>query len=202
MTSDLSRFRIDTKPKPTPPPIRPGLADGYVMAIDQSLSATGWVVLQVENGAAYVASANSLFLPLEPKGGLPALPKGHEGNLRRAVAIHQHLTQAMALWKKEREGLVVVHEHPPLGGRMMRPESSLLAAGAVRIAAAEHGLPVVMVDNQHSKALLAGARNVTKSEWHKGLILFAIQGVHASNEGQRDALCLGITHCIDKAQES
>jgi len=191
----LARFREgETKKAPAAfvPPTK--FAQGTILVFDQSVSATGWVVL---------ASAKDLRVLAAGSFLLPAVdyPSGHEGTLRRGVVITQQAEEVLTRYHFF--GISrVIHEAPPVGGRMARPESSLVAALAVRVAAERFGLPVSCVQNQHSKKVLTGSATVDKKDWHRALGRYSIDGKHkVTNEGQRDALCLGLTFLIDEEEQ-
>ena len=191
--SRLAHFREgETKPKAWEPPTR--FMPGRVLCIDQSLSATGWVLVNSMGDRLHVHTAGSIVTKPEN------YPNGYEGTLQRALYVARRLDQVV----KDAHGVdAVVHETPPLAvGRMSRPEASLLASLGVRMAADKYGRRVVMVQNQHSKkVLLDVSRDVTKREWHGALNRYTIEGRElVTNEGQRDALCLALTHFIDELE--
>ena len=189
----LARFREgETRPRQSlwEPPSR--FADDTVLVFDQSLSATGWVVLEGDQNVLTVLTAGSIRLRAAD------FPGGHEGTLLKAMAVADQVDSVVD--RLARVVSHVVHEEPPLAvGRMTRPESSLLAALCVRLAAERARLRVSTVQNQHSKKVLTGAsREVTKKQWHAGLDRLTIVGRDkATNEGERDALCLGVTYLAD-----
>lgn len=189
----LSDFRVGAKPvQPWAPPGTDQMAYGGVLAVDQSLSALGWVWLQHTPETLCVVSKGSV------RTNPGDFPKGHEGNLQRAVAVYEEFrTQIFAQAGRMHE-ISVVHEAPPVGSHMSRPESSLISATVIRIWAYDQGLPLVMVANQHSKSILVHNANATKKEWHTALDRLLISGHKVSNEGERDALCLALTYLIDQ----
>lgn len=200
--SDLSKFRVGAEPtskkprKVWQPPTIGDLAQGLVLAVDQSLGALGWVWLLNDDGGLSVLAKGTVRIKPDD------FPVGHEGTLLRGLEVYRQFGEQMSdartpvlPWQQT----VFVHETPPVGGRMARPESSLVSAMAVRIYVAnEIGRPMTMVANQHSKSVLVGNANATKKVWHTGLGYFTIGGTMPTNEGERDALCLAVTYFYDQ----
>lgn len=186
--TDLSRFRLGATP--TPPWATPVFfASGHVLAFDQSLSATGWVRLwSSPDSGLRVLAAGSVLLHAKD------FPAGSEGSLRKAVDLHGRMAGVCKDWLWPET--VLVHEAPPAGGAMSRPESSLMAALSLRLAA---GREPVVVQNQHSKKVLVNNANATKKQWHTALDAISIEGRNlVRNEGERDALCLALTYLYDE----
>lgn len=166
--------------------------DGEVFVFDQSIAATGWVHLAHGPGGLDVIACGSL--PIPPDG----YPKGHAGTLLRADRLGLEVDGLL----RRVPVTTVVHETPPVAtGRMSRPESSLVSATVIRQVAQRHGHPVMMVSNQHSKKVLVRNGNATKPQWHKALDRLTWTGPKPTNEGQRDAMCLGLTYLLEKEDE-
>jgi len=194
--SRLGQFRIDGESKParqpwTPPEIG-AFADGVlVLAVDQSLSALGWVLMRRWEDRFLVIDKGSVRTKPED------YPQGHEGTLQRGVQVYYDFDRQVGAM--EAYGVpVLVHETPPVGGRMSRPESSLVSATAIRLWAWHRKWPVTMVANQHSKKVLVNNANATKTEWHQALKRYWFDGTMPTNEGERDALCLALTYLYDR----
>ena len=115
---------------------------------------------------------------------------GHEGNLKRACECYDAIKPLLVNAVRP----LVVHETPPVGDGMSRPESSLLAAVAIRIAAHEREIPVHMVAAQRAKRRLTGRANATKPEMKDALARFwpHLPLKRPYNEHVRDTLALGI----------
>lgn len=204
----LAQFRADATPaKPTKAsraawvaPTIADLANGSVMAFDQSLSALGWIFLNHEGDTLEVLAKGSVRT--EPAD----FPTSHQGTLERGLAVYDALGEQWEAFEPRFPGWPwahFVHEYPPVGGRMARPESSLVSAMVVRIfISRDIGMPMTMVSNQHSKSVLVNNGNATKREWHRGLEGFPLTGALPTNEGERDALCLGLTHLLDLRRAS
>lgn len=196
--TDLTRFRLGDAPEPQfePPPAREIVFQhGEVVAFDQSIANTGWVHLVSGQQGVHVRECGSLAVP--PDG----FPKGHEGTLLRADTLGLMVDDVL----RRLPVTTVVHETPPIAtGRMARPESSLVSAAIIRQIARRHGHEVVMVSNQHSKKVLVDNGNATKPEWHRALerLPWHHTGSRPTNEGQRDAMCLGLTWLIEKEPEA
>lgn len=157
MMASLADFRVDGK-APEPKPLIEVLApkfEGRILAFDQTLGNVGWVYCQAE--AAEVRVVRTGHIKTEP--GMRGA-KGDEDNLQRTVAIYHEVWSIV----KEIDPHLIVHESPPAGGRLARPDSALLAAAAVRIVAADADCPVHMVHAQRVKKLLTGNGNAQKRD--------------------------------------
>ncbi len=114
---------------------------------------------------------------------------GHEGALLRAQQLLACLREVIAQVDPD----LLVHEIPPVGSRMIRPESSLLAAFALHVAGA--GMrPVVMLGAQQVKKRLTGNAKAEKSEV-KAAVLHLCPGAGAlkpMNTNVTDAIGLGL----------
>jgi hypothetical protein len=170
-----------------------------ILAVDQSLSATGMVWLAVGKRQLTVYQAWTF----RSEAGEDA--DGHEQNLQRAMNLGTQIDDVFR--EVYRNVTYVAHEGPPVGGgRILRPESSLLAALALRHAAARWGMPIAsMVQPQAHKRVVCGNGNATKREEHAGLAQLAtslpIIGYSlVTNEATRDALCVGIAHLLRKGK--
>ena len=198
MKRTLASFRAK-EPDPTPwvPPTRADLAYGHVLAVDQSLSALGWAqVTSDADGVRVVATGSVVHKPED-------FPRGHEGTLAKGMALSRALREVWGGLDDPPEGLAFVHETPPVGSRMARPESSLVSAMVVRLVVDELFHDVVFtVANQHSKTVMTGSPKATKREWHAGIPHFDLgPGAKPRNEGERDAVCLAITWFYDLYQK-
>lgn len=188
----LDQFRVDAPVSPVsePRPEGPGpdetdWPDLTVIAFDQALANTGWVQVQFKRG----------HLPIVIEVGMlgteaPDL-KGHAANLTRSLDLYHQFG-----WVLDRRVCdLVVHETPPVGSHMSRPESSLLAADGLWHTADRLGLTVKMVANQRAKKILAGNAKVDK----RGLRLAVLQHLpdlerrRPANEHTYDAAALALT---------
>lgn len=194
--------RRATKVKaPWVPPTARDFRHGFVFAFDQSLAATGFVWLTCTHSERdgmprlRIKDADTLKTvdTAEGKGG-------HEENLRRAEQQYKNFKALLTSFNPSRGAAVVVREMPPNGGgRLMRPESSLLSALALEIAIQETGfVSTPPVAPATWRKVVCGKGNATKAEAHKGLDTWAPQLVngythHITNEAKRDALSLALT---------
>lgn len=183
---DLSKFRVDAEPTEEVVFEEPERYrfQGTVVAFDQSLSSTGWAKVKIIGGQAVVREVGNIKTS--------AVAKGHEDNLQRAMLVHRQVLQVMAMAK---EGdTLVVHETPPVGGRMSRPESSLLAALGIRLAAQSLGMPLHMVGAQRAKKLLTGNSNADKKEVRATIdrVFPIVATLKPRNDDTYDAIALAL----------
>jgi Holliday junction resolvasome RuvABC endonuclease subunit len=186
---DLSKFRVDEESNLAIIEAEPGvLFDGTILAFDQSLAATGWAHLQCRNGEIAVREVG--MLPTSPSD------RGHEGSLRRAVLIHQQALALIAGVHPDR----IAHEAPAVGGRMARPEASLVAATAIRIAASMYAIPVFMYGAQKVKKRLTGNGNAQKKELRGPLdrMFPIIVEMKPRNDNTYDAVGVGVV-CAEES---
>jgi hypothetical protein len=211
-TEALEVFAGDRKGKPvkqswrSPEPDDFVLSNGvtrFVVAVDQSLSGCAAVLLS----AGRIEPARPLCLIVHASQKFATTPVeagGYEETLRRATELHGLFGNWMlqsVLMLVSGFGLEIVHEQPPIGGgRVVRPESSLLASMAVRLVADRHALPVArMVAPQSHKHFICGDRKADKKTHHAALKkVVADLGVRGmdivTNEDLRDALSIGLLH--------
>jgi Holliday junction resolvasome RuvABC endonuclease subunit len=127
--TDLSKFRIgepDGSPM-EPLPILDIRRVGVLLSFDQSLSNTGYVVLEnavLTDGGKLGFVATGMLKARDDV-------KGHEKVLDRAMDLFWEVQDV----SREYRPTWVTYETPPVGGRMSRPESSLLGAHSIRLAA-------------------------------------------------------------------
>lgn len=194
----------DSKPSPREtwrPPTIADLSDEVVIAFDQSLNATAAMCAHRTGDTFAVRSVTMI------KGQVSGDPGGTEGDLRKGVDLH-HLFMTFLMKMKgyhRNDDLVVVHEAPPAGGgHIRRPESSLLAAQALRIAADRLDVPVVgMVSPGEHKRAICGNARAEKAEAHQALAQLAqewpIRGYErVTNADKRDGLCVAIAYLLRK----
>lgn len=160
---DLTQFRDPSYVEPAKPLLDPLLIlspQGVkkVIAFDQALAETGYVVIQ---------GLHTHSPPrIETTGMLTATDdvKGHEKTLLRASTLYWEVKDLIAFHKPTMDNLrlIVVHETPPIANKMSRPESSLLASLAIRVAAMESGCRVVMHQRQRAYKRFTGSANADK----------------------------------------
>lgn len=171
-----------------------------VLAIDQSLNGCAAVLL----GAVRIAGKAVIEVNMVRKfnTGISTGVGGYEESLQRAEELYLRLAEWIAQIKLfSAAPIQVVHEQPPIGGgRIVRPESSLLASFAVRRATFACGYPVMkMVAPQSHKFFTCGDRKADKKKHHAALkVLAARLGIAGmdliTNEDLRDALSIGLFH--------
>lgn len=166
---------------------------GEVLAFDQSLSATGWVHLRKAPAQLWVVAAGT------ESGGDPQT-RGPEQSLDRGLALYDKVVHVVSRYlnRAVQIPVLIVFETPPVGGKMSRPESSLLAGLVVKIAADRMAGPrPVMVSAQRAKKVICGDANADKRDAHASLLLNCapwISGYSAiTNEAHRDAAMIGLT---------
>lgn len=182
------------------PPTRADFRPGFVLAFDQSLANTGFVVLEIkrdkhDRNELTILTSEILRTVDEAEG-----KGGHAENLRRAQVQYRNYFSLLKSFSVHRSHATIAHESPPDGGgKLMRPESSLLSALALRIAAQEAMFPlgVAVASGTHRK-IVCGRGNVDKKTAHEGLATWApllVNGYakHITNEAKRDALSVALS---------
>lgn len=164
------------------------LGYGSALCFDQSLSATGvMVVVRDNNGIA-------VYQPDQWK-------KTHEGK-----QVVDWLVQGVDIFNRARPLIratrdlvdACVHESPPNPAAVKKGNSvsSLLAAQALRCAAAAEGVEFEMLGAQSGKRLVCGNANASKAEAHAALKAHVLPWVENSqtitNEAMRDTLMVGL----------
>lgn len=185
-----------------------------VVAVDPSLRAFGAVFLTisaVKDQRPHIrVRAARKFTSAEGEA------TGWEANFQRAMQVGHDFR----LWLSEdvfaghaRIRLEIVHEQPPTGGgRIIRPEATILGGFATRVAARDIGVSTQrMVAPLSHKNLFCGPRkpgekSVTKTEHHAALketaARLGISGMDLiTNEATRDALSIGLLHLTRPALE-
>lgn len=148
-----------------------------ILAFDQSLANTGFALVF---GKKVILTGN-----LKSKESL----SGHEASLDRAVILYDEVHSLLERHKPD----LVVYETPPVGGgRMIRPESSLMAATVLRVASAKLSLPTKMVGAQTAKKRLVGNGNAKKPEVREAIKKLDpnVMLIKPMNEGIFDAIAL------------
>lgn len=165
------------------------LQPGTYLACDQSLGATGLVLFEV------MPERDRWSVHMAQK-----LDGGGNANWEEALSSAARLQALMVGWihswviGTDWGDVKAVHEAPPIGGgRIMRPESSLLGAFAFRNAI---GFPLLpMVRRQDHAKLICGNANAKKPIEHASLkqLFPQITGSELiTNEAHRDALCVAL----------
>lgn len=186
---DLSRFSVDgeavkkTSKGWSLKPIESHFT-GRILAFDQSLSATGWVMLDCAGGRLTIQAVGMITTGSSNKGTLGSLERADEIGDKAERIIESAVPDMIA------------HETPPSGGgRLMRPEASLMAAVAIRRAAARFMVQHISMQHaQSGKARFTGQRGADKKDVHAVLrsMLPEIEGFKPNNDNTRDALIVGV----------
>jgi hypothetical protein len=168
---------------------------GKVLAFDQSLRGCSVVAMSAKTGTYSGHHTLNVFAVKTFKTN-EVEADGHEGTLQQYVALEMKIAQWMTQQNFSTDWQVV-HETPPVGGGLMaRPESSLLAAAAVRTATRGYCLRPMIGRQKHAK-LICGNGNAKKTEHHAALkqsaIDLNISGFEkVTNEGLRDACSIAL----------
>ena len=177
----LDAIRERREPKPWVRPEFDPSFIGPVLAFDQSLSRTGWALM------------DCLHPYVHDRGLLTTSPGDEtsiEGSLVRATALEEEIDHLV--WRLDAPGLMIAHEAPAVAG--WRTDSSLLVALAIRIIARRRKLPLHMVYAQHAKRRMTGNANADKPEVKVALeeMWPHLKGTRPWNNDIRDAVLIGI----------
>lgn len=189
---ELERFRAGAEveeEKALPEPVVP-VTERRILSFDQSLANTGWAYIVCGR----VGETGNIKTEREDKG--------HEDNLNRATTVFVEVLGLMQRFEMGRADLVV-HETPPVGGRMMRPEASLMAATAIRIAAYQRWVPVGMVGAQKAKKRWTGNGNAKKGAVKEAVLRLHpyLKDLAPMNEAVIDAIAIGLLAAEDHVIE-
>ncbi len=156
-----------------------------ILAIDQSLANTGmiWVTLHEDK---------SLTIDSKVTLKSKSLLSGNEASLSRAEELFDNFCSLFTEDLTE-----VIYEVPPLGNLVQRPESSLLSALALRLAARDKKVLCVGVNTNKAKKLLTGSAQARKPKVREALLAKypVFQGL---NQHQVDAASLVVTYLTEK----
>lgn len=192
--SSLKRFQPTSSTshakKTVNAPIR-WTGDGTVVAFDQALANTGYVVAHFRPKVMKVIASGTLHTT--SSGGRTSWTD----TLYRARELIRPIRKILA----EHEPRIIVHETPPIGNSrsMRRPDSSILSAMAIWVAAED--TPIRMIDARAAKRYLTGKAGATKKEVRTALEnrlgdVFAEPHLR-KNEHVYDALALLVTYTKD-----
>lgn len=167
------------------------LAYGSVLAFDQSLTKTGWVQMKNYPKGLRIYRGGVLFPHYERS------LKGFEATFAKDISVDSQISRIISGASGQVEA--VVHEMPAVMG--YRLESSLMAAAAIRRAAAKNWLPVVMVSRQRAYSTFVGSAYAEKSEGTRAVnALFPAHRRETERWTQdvHDAVLLGLTYLYEK----
>jgi len=157
--SILTRFQpINTtnvaKSTETAPKAFRWTGNGTIVAFDQSLANTGYVVAEVAQKRISVVASGTI--QTVNSGGR----KSWTDTLYRARELIEPIREVVT----QHDPVLILHEMPPIGNsrNMRRPDSSILSAFAIWVAV--DPLPIRMVDARSVKRHLTGKSGATKKE--------------------------------------
>ena len=173
-------------PPPWSPPDPAALPCGHVLALDQSLSSTGWIDFSSLPGGVIVHARGTLRPVTALTGYLGTWDK--------------HAQLAAMLGAGEMAARIgaahaVAWEAPPVGGGH-RTESSLMAGALLYMLAGPGRAHVVSA--QHASSLLTGTPRHGKREIGLAVARYVPESASRQwNEHLRDALAIGIAYLLD-----
>lgn len=177
-------------PLNVPEPPKQFVFSGRLLMVDQAIAKAGWVIIDFKADQ-FKEQARGMWKAPEPI-------KGHKATLEMATQFYHYFIQKVFFYCPDQ----VVHEMPPVGSAMIRPESSLVAATALRLAAAKFAIPVEMIGAQKAKKRWTGYANAQKSEVREAILMaypeFAQQ--KPWNQDVCDAVALGLTWAEKKGK--
>jgi Holliday junction resolvasome RuvABC endonuclease subunit len=163
---------------------------GILIAFDQSLANTGYVVIDCDPilGVSFLEMGCFHTVTIDQR-------KSWDDTFNRSVQLFDFLRILVGKY----EPTLILHETPPVGESpyVRRADSSIVTATVIRTVAALNHTQVEMVGAQSVKAYLTGNRNAKKKEVREALeIRFDIQlktpGL-VLNEHTFDALGIAVT---------
>lgn len=185
MSVDLSRFRADAEPQP---PSEPDVLlchwTGSMLSWDQTIAKTAWTHIICRDGEAPMVVATGMC-PTDKTD-----IKGWGDYLDRAEGLFEQIQAVIDIIKPD----LIVHEAPPMGSGLSKPESSLVAGTAVRLAAKATGIPVCMIHAQHAKKRLTGNGNADKKLVRAAILERwpSVNDLRPKNEDTFDAIAVGV----------
>lgn len=196
MSLDFSGLGDLAKQSPTKqatswqPPTIDDLGYGTALCFDQSLTATGCLLLsRVYPGGLVVRSASQWKDPYEGKEV--------STSLKRGVAVFDQARAVIRATTDVYRPDAFVHESPPNPSAVKGMGiSSLLAAQALHCAADAEGVEFEMIGSQPAKKFICGNANAKKVEAHAALkahvLPWVVNSQQVTNEATRDALMVGL----------
>lgn len=189
--SGLERFRVEgdeTVGGGSWMPVTPVCGAGevrWVLAFDQSLSSTGWAYIKVHEEGWDVIKVGMVKTEKLLKNA------SFEDSFQRGVLLYRGICEALDMCKPD----VVVHEMPTVSRRpTAKSEGGPIAGLAVRIAAAQRGHEVLMLNAQKVKQLLTGNQKAEKKEVRAALQRFVnrVALMSYQNDDVYDAVALAV----------
>lgn len=185
----LSDFRVDDGPGFVLRPVEcsRSMRGIDVLSVDQTLNASGWGLLRFNHHHDAIEVRDVGMI------GTETIKTSHEGNLDQSDKIYLAFKSLLLL----RHPQLVVHEYPPVsrpGLKISRPESSLLAAAALRHAARDCGIPVYRpIPAQSVKVRFCGDPKASKADIKVAVETLdpSVKTMKPMNENVRDAIANG-----------
>ena len=162
-----------------------------ILAMDQTLTHTGWAVIESTYEGLTLLMADCIDVRTDLVGFEGTFAKAHE--MERRIRGVVGATTVVAT--------TVVHEMPAVGGH--RTESSLIGALLIRQVMQQHrGVGVAMVSNLAMKALLCAPGERDEKKHVKAAVEGLIPKERRNrtrrwNEHVHDAVALGLTHLYE-----
>ena len=183
----LSDFRVDDDAGFVLRPVDCVWKNRRVLSVDQTLNHSGWALLH------WSVSEQRITVGETGMVRTTSERTSHEANLEQADLIYVDFKHLLRRLRPH----IVVHEYPPVsrpGLKIKRPESSLLAASALRNAAIDLGIEVYRpIPAQSVKVRFCGNPQATKAD-----IKIAVEALDPEtkamapmNENVRDAIANG-----------
>lgn len=176
------------------PPDPARFRHGYVLSFDQTLTHTGYTVVQSDYSGLWVRMGDVVDVTTNRKG--------FEETYHKAEQLAPRLAGLCAMGSFVDS---IVHEMPSVQG--YRTESSLIAGLLIRQAASQtaRGVPVVAVSNMSMRALL----NAPEDRHEKKHVRIAVEALipkeHRTtrrwNEHVHDAVGLALTHLYEPEEK-
>lgn len=178
--------------------VQPGVLDmahGWVLSFDQTLTKTGWSVLEHCPDSGLRLHAGGVLVP-EVSPDL----KSFEQTFARALALDMSIEILVSTWCDRIDA--IVHEMPAVMG--YRIESSLMAAFCIRRAAVERSAldKVAMISKQHAKAVWLGPDKGYEKRHVTSLVNEMIPASHRTTQrwtqDVHDSVLLALQHLHDR----
>lgn len=148
-----------------------------ILVFDQSLANTGYALIYGQQ----VAATGNITTEI--------VDKGDEDNFRRGLVIYEAVRGLINHFQPTH----ILHENPPVGGRTIRPDSSLISAMAIRVAAHRTDIPIAMLHARTAKKRWTGNANAKKKPMKTAMLSLHpwLNQIKPMNEAIIDALAIG-----------
>lgn len=173
-----------------PPTAADFVPDVQVLCFDQSLSSSGWALLNTDDGEVSVKDSGTIRPPV-----LETKSRGFELTLTKSVYLAREIQVVLSRLYGQYEQVVI--ELPSVFG--YRTESSLVAAATICIELDRGGEEQpVLVSRNSAGAVLCGDRHAPKNV-SSSTVVDLVENRHPDGRGQwtehvRDAVFVGLRH--------